>query len=93
MKPAPEITAIARPVRVAFVIEDGDGAHSLLDAAFSESFGRHGGRQSLVVPVLNGDIPEAYLRWLKAFDPDIVFVVSTDVKRIAGVFDLNCFRS
>lgn len=90
MKPAPEITAIARPMRVAFVIEDGDGVHSLLDAAFGESFGRHGGRQSLVVPVLNGDIPEAYIRWLRAFDPDIAFVVSTDNKRIAGVLDVNC---
>lgn len=89
MKPAPEITAIARPMRVAFVIEDGDGVHSLLDAAFGESFGRHGGRQSLVVPVLNGDIPEAYIHWLKAFDPDIAFVVCTDNERIAGVLDLN----
>jgi len=90
MKPAPEITAIARPVRVTFVIEDGDGVHSLLDAAFSESFSRHGGRQSLVVPVINGDIPEAYVRWLKVFDPDIAFVVCSDNERIAGVLDLNC---
>ena len=90
MKPAPEITAIARPVRVAFIIEDGDGVHPLLDAAFSESFGRHGGRQSLVVPVVNGDIPEAYVRWLRVFDPDIAFVVASDNERMAGVLDLNC---
>lgn len=90
MKPAPEITATARPVRVTFIIEDGDGVHSLLDSAFSESFSRHGGRQSLMVPVVDGNIPEAYLRWLKVFDPDIVFVVTSDNERIAGVLDLNC---
>lgn len=90
MKPAPEITAIARPVRVAFIIEDGDGVHPLLDAAFSESFGRHGGRQSLVVPVVNGDIPAAYVRWLKIFDPDIAFVVASDNELVAGVLDQNC---
>ena len=90
MKPDPEITAIARPVRVAFIIEDGDGVHPLLDAAFSESFGRHGGRQSLVVPVVNGDIPDAYVRWLKVYDPDISYVVSSNNERIAGVLDFNC---
>jgi hypothetical protein len=90
MKPAPEITAIARPVRVTFVIEDGGDVHPFLDAAFRESFGRHGGRQSLVVPVIDGDIPESYIRWLKVFDPDIAFVVASDNERIAGVLDLTC---
>lgn len=90
MKPSPEITAIARPVRVAYIIEDGDGVHPLLDAAFSESFSRHGGRQSLVVPVVNGDIPEAYVRWLKVLDPDFVFTVASDNERIAEVVDLTC---
>lgn len=90
MKPSPEITALARPVRVAYIIEDGDGVHPLLDAAFSESFSRHGGRQSLVVPVVNGDIPEAYIRWLKVFDPDFVFTVASDNERIGEVVDLTC---
>lgn len=90
MKPAPEITAIARPVRVAFIIEDGDGVHSFLDAAFSESFGRHGGRQSLVVPVVNGDIPGPYIEWLKIFDPDIMYLVTADNKTIAGLLERYC---
>lgn len=90
MKPAPEITAIARPVRVAFIIEDGDGVHPLLDAAFNESFGRHGGRQSLVVPVVNGDIPGPYIEWLKIFDPDIMYLVTADNKTIAGLLERYC---
>ena len=90
MKPSSEITAIARPVRIAYIIEDGDGVHQLLDAAFNESFSRHGGRQSLMVPVVNGDIPEAYLRWLKVFDPDIAFVVASNNEHISKVLDLNC---
>lgn len=90
MKPSPEITAIARPVRVAFIIEDGDGVHPLLDAVFNESFSRHGGRQSLVVPVVNGEIPEAYLRWLAVFDPDIAFIVASDNEHIGEMLVLNC---
>lgn len=58
MKPDLEIAAAARPMRAAFIIEDGEGVHPWLDAAFNEAFSRHGGRQSLVVPVMNGDIPE-----------------------------------
>jgi hypothetical protein len=90
MKPYPEITALARPVRVAFIIEDGDGVHPLLDAAFNESFGRHGGRQSLIVPVVNGDIPEAYIRWLNVFDPDLVFTVASNNELIAEVLNRTC---
>lgn len=90
MTPYPEITALARPVRVAFIIEDGDGVHPLLDAAFNESFGRHGGRQSLMVPVVNGDIPEAYVRWLKVFDPDFVFTVASNNEQIAEVLNRTC---
>lgn len=90
MKPAAQITAIARPVRVAFVIEDGDGVHPWLDAAFSESFGRHGGRQSLVIPVVNDDIPGRYMEWLKVFDPDIVYLVTAKNERIATLVARHC---
>jgi len=90
MKPAPEITAMARPMRVAFIIEDGDGVHPWLDAAFSESFSRHAGRQSLVVPVMNGDIPGRYFDWLKEFDPDIVYLVTVKNEHVAGLIERYC---
>ena len=72
-KPNPELRTLARPLRVAFIIEDADGAHHFLDSAFSESFSRHGGRQSLVVPVVGETISTSYLGWLKRYDPDVVF--------------------
>lgn len=90
MKPAPEISGKARPIRVAFVIEDGDGVHKLLDSAFNESFGRHGGRQSLMVPVVKGEIPNAYIRWLIVFDPDVAFVATSDNRKFGDLLNGIC---
>lgn len=90
MKPAPEIRGTARPIRIAFIVEDGEGVHTWLDAAFAEAFGRHGGRQSLIVPVVNGAIPASYLRWLKAYDPDAAFVVTSNNEQTAAILDRDC---
>lgn len=78
MKPDPKIRAVPRPVRVAYLIEDGPDAHRWLDKIFSSCLGRHGGRQSLVVPVENAVIPSRYADWLRALDPDVVFAVTYD---------------
>jgi hypothetical protein len=45
----------------------------MLDAIFAESFGRWGGRFSLIVPCDNDAIRPAYLAWLMAHDADILY--------------------
>lgn len=78
MKPDPKIRAFPRPIRIAYLLEDGDDSQNWLDAIFAECFGRHGGRQSLIVPVANGIIPERYRDWLQFLDPDVVIAVTYD---------------
>jgi hypothetical protein len=62
-----------RPVRIAFLIEDGQHAALALDGIFADCYGRWGGRFSLIVPCQNGRIPPNYWEWLKTFDPDVVY--------------------
>lgn len=83
MKPDPKIQATPRPVRVAYLLEDGLDAHAWLDAIFAECFGRHGGRQSLIVPVANGVISERYKKWLQFLDPDFVLALTYDNQALA----------
>ena len=78
MKPEPKIRATPRPLRVAYLLEDGLDAHAWLDAIFAECFGRHGGRQSLIVPVVGGVITERYKEWLRFLDPDFVLALTYD---------------
>lgn len=62
-----------RPLRVAFLIQDGEHAHLTLDGIFSDCYGRWGGRFSLIVPCADGRIMPSYWPWLEAYDPDIVY--------------------
>jgi len=78
MKPVPRIRAASRPTRVAYLIEDGPDSHGWLDSIFAACFSRYGGRQSLVVPVADGAIPERYKDWLRLLDPDVAFVLTYD---------------
>ncbi|MBN3857964.1 hypothetical protein G3N59_31725 [Paraburkholderia sp. Ac-20340] len=78
MKPDAKIKAIPRPLRVAYVIEDGVDSHAWLDAIFAECFGRHGGRQSLVVPAVDGQISDRYKNWLRQLDPDYALLLTYD---------------
>jgi hypothetical protein len=86
-KPSPKITAKARPLRVAYAIEDGLDVHKWLDAVFSECFGRHGGRQSLVVPLSDGETSELYIKWLDIFDPDILYLITYDNVKATEFFN------
>lgn len=89
MKPDPKIQATPRPVRVAYLLEDGLDAHAWLDAIFAECFGRHGGRQSLIVPVVNGVISVRYKEWLRFLDPDFVLALTYDNQALTpGLVDL-----
>lgn len=62
-----------RPLRVAFLLEDGEHANLALDGVFADCYGRWGGRFSLIVPCLNERIVDSYWPWLEAYDPDIVY--------------------
>ncbi|MDD5321507.1 MAG: hypothetical protein PHD43_12995 [Methylococcales bacterium] len=63
---------------MAYLLENGCDAHAWLDAIFAECFGRHGGRQSLIVSVENGVITERYKEWLRFLDPDFVLALTYD---------------
>jgi hypothetical protein len=77
-KPDPKVSAIPRALRVAFVLEDGVDSQGWLDAIFADCFGRDGGRQSLVVPLVNGAISQPFQEWLRLLDPDFVLLLTYD---------------
>lgn len=80
--------ARSRPLRVAFLIEDGEYANLALDGVFADCYGRWGGRFSLIVPCFNGRILERYWLWLEAYDPDIVYsYVPLDKARVMEIHD------
>ncbi|NKB55964.1 MAG: hypothetical protein GKS00_06480 [Alphaproteobacteria bacterium] len=62
-----------RPIRVAYLVEDGEHADVLLDALFAECNTRWGGRYSLIIPCEQGKPCPAYLPWLEIYDPDIIY--------------------
>jgi hypothetical protein len=62
-----------RPLRVAFLVEDGEHANLVLDGIFADCYDRWGGRFSLIAPCLDGRIAPSYWPWLEAYDPDIVY--------------------
>jgi hypothetical protein len=62
-----------RPIRVAFLVEDGEHADLMLDGAFADCYGRWGGRFSLMVPCVDHRIPANYWGWLESYDPDLIY--------------------
>ncbi|HVM61503.1 MAG TPA: hypothetical protein VMV72_11625 [Verrucomicrobiae bacterium] len=63
----------ARPIRVAFLVNDHEHSGVMLDAIFANCMGRWGGRFSLIVPTTEAGPKESYLNWLESFDPDIIY--------------------
>ncbi len=63
----------ARPIRVAFLVEETEHAPVMLDGIFADCYSRWGGRFSLIVPCIEGNISESYWPWLEAYDPDLVY--------------------
>ena len=45
----------------------------MLEAIVADCYGRWGGRFSLIVPCETGEIRPAYLPWIEAYDPDIIY--------------------
>jgi hypothetical protein len=62
-----------RPIRVAFLVEDGEHAALMLDGVFADCYARWGGRFSLIVPCVDHRIPAAYWPWLESYDPDLIY--------------------
>jgi hypothetical protein len=62
-----------RPLRVAFLVEDGEHSGLALDGIFADCYDRWGGRFSLIAPCVDGRIAQSYWAWLEAYDPDIVY--------------------
>lgn len=68
-----KILTNARPVRVAYFVQDDESSEFVLDAIFAASFGFWGGRFSLIVPCDEGKPRPAFIPWLTAFDPDVIY--------------------
>lgn len=78
----------SRPIRVAFVIEDGEDAHIALDAIFSKCHAHWGGRFNIVVPFANGEISSEWLNWLEVYDPDIIYsYVNIDERLLRALYE------
>lgn len=67
------ISAIARPIRVAYLVDLDNSPHAALDAIFAEAYSRWGGRRTLIVPATADGIDPRYSEWLFYFDPDIIY--------------------
>jgi hypothetical protein len=59
---------IARPLRVAYLIDTDDCPDQLLDRIFAEAYGRWGGRRTLIIPAKPDGIDERYTEWLRSQD-------------------------
>jgi hypothetical protein len=73
--------AVARPLRVACVIDLDDAPDALFDAINLEAYGRRGGRRTLIVPAKAEGIDPRYLDWLSFFDADIITASSGSTMR------------
>lgn len=62
-----------RPIRIAFLVQEGENSHLALDGIFADCYRRWGGRFSLIIPCVENSIPEPYWPWLIAYDPDIIY--------------------
>lgn len=62
-----------RPIRVVFLVQQGEQSGLILDAVFADCYSRWGGRFSLLVPCVNDSVPAQYWQWLEQYDPDIVY--------------------
>ena len=63
----------SRPIRIAFLVQEGEHAEIVLDGIFADCYSRWGGRFSLLVPCSGNGILSAYWPWLDRFGPDIVY--------------------
>jgi hypothetical protein len=67
------VTATARPIRVAYLVDLSNCHDELLNAVFAECYSRWGGRRSLIVPATEEEIDPDYDKWLVMFDADVMY--------------------
>lgn len=72
-----QISSSVRPLRIAYLIEDGSHAKLVFDEIFAEAHARWGGRNTLLVPVVDGGIAQAYWNWLVWYDPDLIYTYTS----------------
>jgi len=85
VKPIPKVRVTPRPVQVVYVLEKGAGDGVWLHEIFAKCFLRDGGRNTLVVPVVNGEIASKYLNWIREIDPDEIVLAVNDPAAVALV--------
>jgi hypothetical protein len=68
-----KVSSRARPIRVAYLLEECEHSGLMLDAIFAFGFGCWGGRFHLIVPCENGAPRPSFVPWMKAYDPDLVY--------------------
>ena len=61
-----------RPIQVAYLIELCEHSHTALDDIFAECYGRWGGVNTPIVPIVDGAILPEHLQLLALFDPDVI---------------------
>lgn len=66
-------TTLTRHLRIAFLVDLAETSHTILDAIMQAACSYWGGRFSLIVPCTNGVPSSAYDRWLRFFDPDLIY--------------------
>ncbi len=62
-----------RPIRVAFLVDENEHWRTMLSAVFADCYSRWGGRFNLIIPCDDGAPREAFMPWLNAYDPDIIY--------------------
>lgn len=62
-----------RPIRIAFLVGESDNWKATIDAVIANCYGRWGGRFSLLVPYVEGQIVSGFDAWLDRYDPDIIY--------------------
>lgn len=76
----------ARPVRVAFLVEENENWKEMLHAIFSNCYSRWGGRFNIIVPCKDGRPDPSFIPWLDAYDPDIIYsYVQLDSNMMLGI--------
>ena len=68
-----EARARARPIRIAYLVPQGESSHEILDAVFATSVSLWGGRYHPIVPWNGQSADEDYLAWVEVYDPDIIY--------------------
>jgi hypothetical protein len=68
-----KIHSRARPIRIAYLVEENEHSGLVLDAIYEASFGKWGGRFDLIIPCADGKPLQSFMSWLEAYDPDIIY--------------------